>query len=74
MNQERDRELELYRRHVEFTRIGNEAVRKAQQESRDMGVANVYSHRGRLYWELPNGELTFEDPYKDEVRSKGEGR
>lgn len=47
----------------EFVRIGRAAVRKAQEESRRMGVPNVYSINGILYYELPNGELTREDPW-----------
>ncbi len=38
------------------------AVRKAQAESRAMGVANVYSINGQLYYELPNGEITRTQP------------
>lgn len=65
---------ETYRNALRFLRIGNNAVRRAQQESRDMGVANVYSHMdGTLYWELPDGTITYEDPYADEdVQTKGE--
>ncbi|HSR53698.1 MAG TPA: hypothetical protein VLV83_22965, partial [Acidobacteriota bacterium] len=43
-------------------RIGRRAARAAQQESRRMGVPNVYSINGILHWELPNGELTTKDP------------
>lgn len=28
-----------------------------------MGIPNVYSINGRIYYELPNGELSLEDPY-----------
>jgi hypothetical protein len=48
---------------AEFVRIGREAVHEAQEESRRLGVPNVYSINGILHWELPNGELTTEDPY-----------
>lgn len=43
-------------------RIGRQATLKAQEESRQMGVPNVYSIDGQLYYELPDGELTTEDP------------
>jgi hypothetical protein len=42
--------------------LGRQAVRDAQQRSRDMGVANVYSIDGRLYYELPSGELSLTQP------------
>jgi hypothetical protein len=55
--------LELYQWAAEVERIGNRAVREAQEESRRMGVPNVYSINGIIYYELPNGELTREDPW-----------
>jgi len=56
--------LEIYRQAAEFQRIGNRAVRAAQEESRRLGVPNVYSKDGVLYFELPNGEITLENPFK----------
>jgi hypothetical protein len=49
-------------------RIGRQASIKAQEESRKMGVPNVYSIDGKLYYELPSGELTTEDPFKSGER------
>ena len=43
-------------------RIGNRAVRAAQEQNRRLGIPNVYSINGILYYELPSGELTREDP------------
>ena len=42
--------------------VYHDAVRKAQAESRAMGVANVYSINGQLYYELPDGEITRTQP------------
>ena len=55
--------LETYQWADEVVRIGNRAVRRAQEESRRLGVPNVYSINGFLYYELPNGELSRDDPY-----------
>ena len=57
-------DLEIYRRNFELQRIGNEAVRAAQEENRRLGIPNAYSRNGRLYFELPNGEITEEDPFE----------
>jgi len=46
----------------ELDRIFRAAVAEAQEESRRMGVPNVYSYDGVIYYELPNGELTTEVP------------
>ena len=55
--------LDTYRRADELMRIGKQAVRRAQEESRRLGVPNVYSIDGVLCYELPNGELSRDDPY-----------
>jgi len=57
--------LETYQFAAELQRIGNRAVRAAQEESRRLGVPNVYSKGGVVYFELPSGELTQNDPFKD---------
>ena len=56
--------LEAYHEAAEFQRIGNRAVRKAQEESRRKGIPNIYSHNGTLYYELPDGCLTTVDPFE----------
>lgn len=56
---------ETYQQALEFERIGNRAVRKAQEESRRLGVPNVYSFNGIVHYERPDGTLTTEDPYEE---------
>ncbi len=60
--------------------LGRQAVRDAQRHSRELGVANVYSLNGKLYYELPSGELSLSQassadaiPNKPEHRSGGPG-
>jgi hypothetical protein len=55
---------ELRARIDQITRIGNRAVREAQEENRRLGIPNVYSINGVLYWELPDGTLSRTDPYE----------
>lgn len=54
---------ETYATIDEIVRVGNRAVANAQDESRRLGVPNVYSINGRLYYETPTGELSTTDPY-----------
>ena len=63
-----DREInpDIYKETLDFLRIANRAVRKAQEENRKKGIPNVYAYNGHIYYELPNGELTKEDPLKSE--------
>ena len=42
----------------ELLRLGNLAVKKAQENNRKNGIPNVYCINGKLIFELPNGELT----------------
>ena len=53
---------ETYKRAREMLRIGNRAVKRAQEENRKKGIPNVYDINGYLYYELPNGKLTREYP------------
>ena len=65
MSENKPLSIETYKLAVELQRIGNRAVRAAQEESRRLGVPNVYSRNGRLYFELPTGEITEKDPFED---------
>ena len=56
------RTIEMYEKVDEIVRIGRLAVKEAQEESRRLGVANVYFINGRTYYELPNGEYSLTPP------------
>jgi len=47
---------------TELTRLGNRGVRKAQEENRSLGIPNVYYKYGKIYYQLPNGEITTVKP------------
>ncbi|MDZ7619507.1 MAG: hypothetical protein U1E05_21110 [Patescibacteria group bacterium] len=53
----------------EIVTIGRRAVREAQEESRELGIPNVYSINGFLYYELPSGELSRTDPLETADRT-----
>ena len=51
--------------------IGNNAVREAQRKSLQNGVPNVYSKNGVLYYQLPDGTITMDDPFeKGELKER----
>ena len=51
--------------------IGNDAVREAQRKSLENGIPNVYSKNGVLYYQLPDGTITMENPFeKGELKEK----
>ncbi len=43
-----------------ITRIGNRAVKKAQEKNRQKGLPNVYSINGKILYALPDGTFTTE--------------
>ena len=43
---------------LEILRLGNKAVKKAQENNRKNGIPNVYCINGKIVFELPNGELS----------------
>jgi hypothetical protein len=51
----------------EIERIGTDAVERAQKENRRLGIPNAYSRNGTLYFELPDGTITQEDPFVEET-------
>ncbi len=72
MHQDELNSPNIYKRTLEFLRIGNRAVKRAQEENRKKGIPNVYDFNGHLYYELPNGELTKEDPLSKETDPREE--
>ena len=58
------------RRALEAQRIGNRAVKKAQEENRRLGLPNTYSRNGVNYYELPDGTITTQSPWKDDASTK----
>ncbi|MBP3491247.1 hypothetical protein J6K35_05215 [bacterium] len=38
-------------------KLGNKAIKKAQEENRRKGIPNVYCINGKIIYELPNGEF-----------------
>jgi len=51
--------------------IGNNAVREAQRKSLENGIPNVYSKNGVVYYQLPDGTITMENPFeKGELKER----
>lgn len=63
-------DTDTYERIDDFLRVATCAVAKAQEDSRQKGVPNVYSINGRIYFEMPSGELSTVDPFLEEMNRK----
>ena len=60
-------EFSFHQKVDEMIQVMRQAVRKAQEESRQMGVPNVYRINGQRYYELPNGDYVRELPKEYET-------
>ncbi len=51
--------------------IGNNAMRAAQTKSLENGIPNVYSKNDVLYFQLPDGTITMDNPFeKGELKKR----
>ena len=60
----------VLRRALEAQRIGKLAAQEAQEENRRLGLPNTYSRNGVNYYELPDGTITSESPFKKDDEKK----
>lgn len=52
----------LYIEARDILKIANQAVKKAKEENKKLGIPEVFSKNGVLYYVLENGEITKERP------------
>ncbi|MFB6318657.1 MULTISPECIES: hypothetical protein [unclassified Saccharicrinis] len=57
-------DLEVFQIGVEIEKIGNEAIKTVKKENRKMGIPLVFSRNGEIYYELPDGSVTKESPFR----------
>ena len=55
---------ELYKLSTLAKKAGNKAAHETQEENRKLGIPNVYSLNGKIYFELPDGTITTKSPWK----------
>jgi len=53
---------ETYELSLEIARIGSRALRKAHDENHRHNLPNVFSRSKCLYFELPDGTITMDNP------------
>jgi hypothetical protein len=49
---------------LEFEKIGNRAVKKAQKQNWERGLPNVYSKGKEIYYEFPDKTIKKKSPNK----------
>ena len=70
MKQDTKLKPETYERFLEFERIGNRAVRQAQEENHRLGLPNIYWRNGKIIYEMPNGEIVVKENSQDNKNPK----
>ncbi len=50
--------LYIYQKGFEIENIGNEAVQNAISENIELGIPTVFSVKGTILYQLPDGEIT----------------
>jgi len=51
-------------KHDMIQQIANDAVREAQRKNLENGIPNSYTKNGVLYFQLPDGTITMENPFE----------
>lgn len=59
----------LHQESIQLRRLGSRGVRKAKIENRKLGIPNTFSRNEKVYFELPSGQITEENPF--ETNEKG---
>ncbi len=54
--------IELYKKAIQFEKIGNEGIRRAMDENRKRGIPIIYTINGKLVYELPDGQILTQKP------------
>ncbi len=61
MKQKTKLRTETYEKALEYQRIGNRAVRQAQEENHRLGLPNIYLRHGKIIYEMPDGEIIVKE-------------
>lgn len=70
MKQKTKLKPETYEKALEYQRIGNRAVRQAQEENHRLGLPNIYSRNGKIVYEMPDGEIIVKSDSRPDKNPK----
>jgi hypothetical protein len=55
---------ETYELTLEIARIGSQALHKAHKENHNHNLPNIFTRNDKLYFEMPDGTITTDNPFK----------
>ena len=56
--------IEFYKRALEFIAIGNKGVQLALAENKKLRLPNVFGINTTIYYQMPDGTITTKSPFK----------
>jgi hypothetical protein len=56
-------DIELYQEAFSIQEIGNKAVKEALKENQEKNIPSVFSKDGKIFYKMPNGEITQKSPF-----------
>ena len=62
-------DLEALKKSLEFEKIGIQGVMEAKKENKKLGIPTVYMINDEILYELPDGTITDQSPFKKEPDS-----
>ncbi len=57
-------DLEVFQIGFEIEKIGNEAINAVKLENQQLGLPLVFSRKGEIFYEMPDGTITKENPFR----------
>jgi len=58
--------LEMFKKAAEYCKLMNEAVHEAQEENKKLGLRNVYSINGHIFYQMPDGKIISKENFESE--------
>jgi len=55
---------ETYELTLKIARIGSRALREAHEKNHRQSLPNIFTRNKNLYFEMPDGTITTENPFK----------
>jgi hypothetical protein len=55
---------ETYELTLKIARIGSRALREAHEENHRQNLPNIFTRNKILYFEMPDGTITTDNPFK----------
>lgn len=56
-------DIEMYKKDAFINKIGIAAMKEEREKNKKLGIASSFMQNGEIYYELPDGTITKEQPW-----------